>query len=361
MLLKPWSLAAGTSEWAIRLPSVFAAMAACGLLVVVVRRLFDRRVALVSGLFLATSPFLVKWSQQARSYSFVLAAGILATLLLLRALERNSRGAWALYGLALSLVFAMQPVSAFVLVPAHLVLVAPRRRSGPPARTRRALCRRRPRGAMGFRASEADACLGLAAASFGRERGKDAARGVRRCGPRSAARRPRPRRAAPAIGERARSLPRSLGVRSVRPRVRRLVPEADLPRPVPHHGGAGLRGARGDRDLRTRFPLGVASCRSGDRGDRGRARPRLHARSRRLARRRVAGRRRHRAATARRGAAVVVVPWWAEPAATYYGASVTSTSTADSIWVSIGPSRDTTCLRPSVDPSASAITGSSSS
>ncbi len=128
-LLKPWSLVAGTSEWAIRVPSVFAAMVACGLLVMLARRLFDRRVALVSGLFLATSPFLVKWSQQARSYSFVLAAGILATLLLLRALERNSRGAWALYGLSLSLVFAMQPVSAFVLVPAHLVLVAPRRRA----------------------------------------------------------------------------------------------------------------------------------------------------------------------------------------------------------------------------------------
>ena len=31
--------------------------------------------------------------------------------------------------------------------------------------------------------------------------------------------------------------------------------------------------------------------------------------------------------------AVVVVPSWAEPAATYYGASVSSTSTADSIWV----------------------------
>jgi mannosyltransferase len=129
MLLKPWSLVAGTSEWAVRLPSVFAAMVACCLLVVLARRLFDRRVALVSGLFLATSPFLVKWSQQARSYSFVLTAGILATLLLLRALERNSRGAWALYGLALSLVFAMQPVSAFVLVPAHVVLVAPRRRA----------------------------------------------------------------------------------------------------------------------------------------------------------------------------------------------------------------------------------------
>jgi 4-amino-4-deoxy-L-arabinose transferase-like glycosyltransferase len=104
-------------------------MLACSLLVVFARRLVERRVAVVSGLLLATSPFLVKWSQQARSYSFVLAAVMLATLLLPRALERNSRGAWALYGLALSLVFVLQPVSALVLLPAHIVLVAPRRRS----------------------------------------------------------------------------------------------------------------------------------------------------------------------------------------------------------------------------------------
>jgi hypothetical protein len=37
----------------------------------------------------------------------------------------------------------------------------------------------------------------------------------------------------------------------------------------------------------------------------------------------------------RRGeaSAIVVVPWWASPAATYYGAAVTSASTDDSIWV----------------------------
>jgi hypothetical protein len=33
------------------------------------------------------------------------------------------------------------------------------------------------------------------------------------------------------------------------------------------------------------------------------------------------------------GDAIVVVPWWASDAATYYGAPVTSTSTADAIWV----------------------------
>lgn len=120
-LLTPWTALAGDAEWALRMPSVVASMVACGLLVVVGRRLFDRRVGLVSGLLLATSPFLVMWSQQARGYSLVLVGSILSTLLLLIALERGTRMSWACYGLAFSLVFALHPVSALVLVPAHAV------------------------------------------------------------------------------------------------------------------------------------------------------------------------------------------------------------------------------------------------
>ena len=43
-LLTPWTALAGDAEWALRLPSVFISMVACGLLVIVGRRLFDRRV-----------------------------------------------------------------------------------------------------------------------------------------------------------------------------------------------------------------------------------------------------------------------------------------------------------------------------
>ena len=77
---RAWTSLAGTSEWALRLPSVFGAMAACALLVVLARKVFDGWVALVSGILLATSPFLVKWSQQARGYTLLLAVSLVATL-----------------------------------------------------------------------------------------------------------------------------------------------------------------------------------------------------------------------------------------------------------------------------------------
>jgi mannosyltransferase len=121
-LMKPWTAVAGTSEWALRFPSVVGTVLACGLLVLLGRRLFDRRVGIVSGLLLATSPFVVKWSQQARGYTFLMALAILATLLLLRAFERGTRGAWAVYGLALAALIVWHPVGGFLVVPAHAVL-----------------------------------------------------------------------------------------------------------------------------------------------------------------------------------------------------------------------------------------------
>lgn len=126
-IINTWAIAAGTSEWALRFPSVVGLMAACALLVVLARMLFPRSVGLLGGLLLATSPFLVKWSQQARGYTMLLAISVLATILLLRALDRGSRGAWALYGLAFSAVVVWHPVAGAVLVPAHVVLMAQRR------------------------------------------------------------------------------------------------------------------------------------------------------------------------------------------------------------------------------------------
>jgi uncharacterized membrane protein len=123
----PWRHVVGSSEWALRLPSVVGSIVACGLLVVLGRRFFERSVALMAGLLLATSPFFVKWSQQARGYTMLVAVSLGATLVLVRALDRNTRGSWALYGVALSAVVVWHPVGGLLLIPAHAVLVVQRR------------------------------------------------------------------------------------------------------------------------------------------------------------------------------------------------------------------------------------------
>ena len=126
-LLALWAALAGTSEWALRAPSVLGAMIAAALMVVLGRKLFDRWVALASGVLLTASPFVVKWSQQARSYTLLLALSLVATLVLIRALDRGTRPAWALYGLVYAAVVVGHAVAGIVLAPAHLVLIAQRR------------------------------------------------------------------------------------------------------------------------------------------------------------------------------------------------------------------------------------------
>ncbi len=126
-LLALWAAVAGTSEWALRAPSVLGAMIAAALMVVLGRKLFDRWVALASGVLLAASPFVVKWSQQARSYTLLLALGLVATLVLMRALDRGTRSSWALYGLVYAAVVVGHAVAGILLAPAHLVLIAQRR------------------------------------------------------------------------------------------------------------------------------------------------------------------------------------------------------------------------------------------
>jgi mannosyltransferase len=124
---KPWTSLAGTSEWALRFPSVVGAMLASALLVVLARKLFDRRIALLSGLFLATSPYFVKWSQQARAYPLLVAGSLLATMLLLRALDRDSRSAWAMYGIAYAFLLVSHAAVFLLLIPVHAVLIVQRR------------------------------------------------------------------------------------------------------------------------------------------------------------------------------------------------------------------------------------------
>ena len=118
-LMKPWTAVAGTSELALRIPSVLAAAAACALLVPLGDRLLWRPVGTIAGIVLALNAFVVQWAQQARSYSFVLLGAVVATMALVRLGRDRTRRSWLLYTAALGALLLFQPLSAGLLTAAH--------------------------------------------------------------------------------------------------------------------------------------------------------------------------------------------------------------------------------------------------
>lgn len=101
--LKLWSMVFGTSDMALRSMSVLFAVVALLFVYLIVRRVFGQRTALTALPFVVLSPFLVRYAQEARMYTMVLAIGLAGTYALLRAHESPSRKRWMIYGAVVAL------------------------------------------------------------------------------------------------------------------------------------------------------------------------------------------------------------------------------------------------------------------
>ena len=105
-----------------RAPSAAAMACAAGLIALVGRRLFDPWTGLGAGLVFAGIPSTSAYGQEARPYAWVVAAVLLATLLLLRAIEVPSWRRWTWYGGAVLLV-GLFHVVALTVLGAHAALI----------------------------------------------------------------------------------------------------------------------------------------------------------------------------------------------------------------------------------------------
>ncbi|HXQ44756.1 MAG TPA: glycosyltransferase family 39 protein [Acidimicrobiales bacterium] len=123
VLLRAW-IHLGHSEIVVRALSVLAAVAALVVVMVVARRLFDRRTALICGVLLAVDPLLVMFGQEARGYALSLLLVSTSSALFVRGIQAPAgRGTWAAY----ALVSALAAYANFwaALVPlAHAVSLA---------------------------------------------------------------------------------------------------------------------------------------------------------------------------------------------------------------------------------------------
>jgi len=118
---------AGTSEAALRLPSLLATGLAAGITAALGRRLGRMTglpapglTGLLAGLLYAVTPQTTFYAQDARPYGLVTACAAAATYLLLVALADGGKRWWAGYGAAIALT-GMASLFALLLVAAHAV------------------------------------------------------------------------------------------------------------------------------------------------------------------------------------------------------------------------------------------------
>ncbi|MFI8827725.1 glycosyltransferase family 39 protein [Streptomyces sp. NPDC053431] len=129
LLLHAWTGLFGDSDLALRMPSVLAAAGAAVCTALIGERLFGRRAGLVAGLLLALAPVMTRYAQEARPYALVVLAVALATLLLLRALDRPEGVArWSLYALAVAAVGLLH-LLALTALAGHTVAAAAKGRT----------------------------------------------------------------------------------------------------------------------------------------------------------------------------------------------------------------------------------------
>lgn len=106
----------GTSDLALRLPSIVAGVLVVPALFALGRELYDRRTAVLAALLGAISPLLVWYAQEARMYGFVTLFAVLAVLGAARAMRNGRVLDWALYALAASLLLWTHWFAGLVVV-----------------------------------------------------------------------------------------------------------------------------------------------------------------------------------------------------------------------------------------------------
>lgn len=123
----------GSSQLAVRIPSIIAGTLLVGALYLAGRELYDRRAGLVAAAVGTVAPFMVWYSQEARMYAFFMLFATLALWAQVRAVRRGQVRDWALYAVFTA---AMLWTQYFTILPilvqqvGFLVAAWQRRREG---------------------------------------------------------------------------------------------------------------------------------------------------------------------------------------------------------------------------------------
>ena len=123
LILRVWTALFGDSDLSLRLPSLLAMVGAAAVIARIGTRMLSPRAGLVAGLIFAIIPSTTRFAQEARPYALAVLMAAVATLLLLRALERQTFMVGLGYALSIAFLGALHSI-ALLLVVAHGIAVA---------------------------------------------------------------------------------------------------------------------------------------------------------------------------------------------------------------------------------------------
>jgi uncharacterized membrane protein len=115
--------AIGTSEFAVRLPSLVAGVLLVLVLYATGKELYDRRTGLIAAAITSVAPFAVWYSQEARMYGLLMLWSALAVWIGFRALRRNQTIDWVLLALVSAAIVWTQYLGGLLVAAQQLVIV----------------------------------------------------------------------------------------------------------------------------------------------------------------------------------------------------------------------------------------------
>ncbi len=106
----------GSSEFLLRLPSAIAGALTVLVICFIAKELYSEEAGLIAAALLATSPYHILYSQEARMYGMVVLFVALAVWMFLRAARTGNLPDWLLFGGACALAFSTHFYSAFAII-----------------------------------------------------------------------------------------------------------------------------------------------------------------------------------------------------------------------------------------------------
>ncbi|MEU9512377.1 glycosyltransferase family 39 protein [Micromonospora sp. NPDC048169] len=129
LLMRGWAELAGVADLALRVPSLLAMAGAAALVGALAARIATPAAGRPAGVFFAVLPTSIRYAREAQPYALAVLAAVLATWLLLPALDRPRPRRLVPYAGAVLLLGLCQPVALLLLAGHGWVVLAFRRRA----------------------------------------------------------------------------------------------------------------------------------------------------------------------------------------------------------------------------------------